>query len=634
MYTQPSQQQQEIIDYDSSNETNSLHHDDERQSVSNDDYDHDILKRQQRRLLGIGITLASFCFMGSLLIFIFGTGISKVQGRYLYDFAHGRRLQLAQQDKQSSSSGRIIDSSSSASFRLAIYSTAVDNDDYATTAVARKQRQDLLMAASRLDDNDNSLLQVESINYIMGQLEQLAFVQENCGAEAYQRMKELQSSNKVHWMAAIVQWCALSTAISENSSANGVIFLDPTSPIVLNTRFSDIFTYLNDYVLPIHGSDSKLPNIAVMGMESIRETIHGSFMLFRNTSQNNDMAKRMFQLLLRNDIQFEALEANALLFSQTLYTLIKKQSSHDWYFLEQQCRMQPPRRQAYASFERSLQDNEPHMFCPSFSGYCCSIQDKHGESLTVLMTRNLILPSQILDRSNILLPYNHRKTKNVETVVGDDELPYISTVSETLIPKPANFHHTPTFYELLSAKHCLPEDDTCSRCLREKSGATCHSCGSYCHCFCKALCNPDERPHTRHVAKKLTVTPPPYRRDPTRLIPRIVHQTWFEELTPSKYPNMSRLVQSFVRSGWEYKFYSDDQAGAFLSTHFPKEIREAYDALRPGAFKADLFRYCVLLIHGGVYADVDIQLEAALDLAVAPDIGFMVPIDEVRHECK
>ena len=87
----------------------------------------------------------------------------------------------------------------------------------------------------------------------------------------------------------------------------------------------------------------------------------------------------------------------------------------------------------------------------------------------------------------------------------------------------------------------------------------------------------------------------------------------------------------------------------------PAEIREAYDALRPGAFKADLFRYCVLLIHGGVYAgmcfvviasggacvfcrlcgltwppplDVDILLESSLDLSVPPDVGFMVPTDE------
>jgi mannosyltransferase OCH1-like enzyme len=93
---------------------------------------------------------------------------------------------------------------------------------------------------------------------------------------------------------------------------------------------------------------------------------------------------------------------------------------------------------------------------------------------------------------------------------------------------------------------------------------------------------------------------------------------------------MSRLIESFKQSGWEYKFYTDDEARNFLSTHFPPEVRQAYDALRPGAFKADLFRYCVLLIHGGVYADMDIMLETNLDLAVGPDVGFMVPQDEVR----
>jgi mannosyltransferase OCH1-like enzyme len=124
-----------------------------------------------------------------------------------------------------------------------------------------------------------------------------------------------------------------------------------------------------------------------------------------------------------------------------------------------------------------------------------------------------------------------------------------------------------------------------------------------------------------------------------KLIPRIVHQTWHEKLDPDKYPNMSRLVQSFRFSGWEHRFYRDDQSASFLSTHFPPEVREAYDTLLPGAFKADLFRYCVLLIHGGLYADIDVLLESFLDVSVGPDVGFMAAVDEVsllclfRYEC-
>jgi len=114
------------------------------------------------------------------------------------------------------------------------------------------------------------------------------------------------------------------------------------------------------------------------------------------------------------------------------------------------------------------------------------------------------------------------------------------------------------------------------------------------------------------------------------LIPKIIHQTYFEPVTKEKYPNFSRLVESWKQSSWDYNFYNDEDARTFLSSHFPPEVREAYDALIPGAYKADLFRYCILLIHGGIYADVDVLLSVDLDKLVENDVGFMVPVDEVK----
>lgn len=64
--------------------------------------------------------------------------------------------------------------------------------------------------------------------------------------------------------------------------------------------------------------------------------------------------------------------------------------------------------------------------------------------------------------------------------------------------------------------------------------------------------------------------------------------------------------------------------------HFPAEVKEAYDDLIPGAFKADLFRYCVLFIYGGVYADIDVMLTSKLEVAIDDDIGFMIPLDSVN----
>ena len=239
------------------------------------------------------------------------------------------------------------------------------------------------------------------------------------------------------------------------------------------------------------------------------------------------------------------------------------------------------------------------------------------------MTKHLLLPYQVLPSiSDLPKPLNVKSGHFAE-----EDLPYISTISERIHKRPQEQTLlTPNFFETLLQNDCLPSGKECSDCLRNKKGSNCKICASACPCYCKALCH--IQIEEKFVSKSIVVSPPLYAREPSRLIPRIVHQTYFETVTQEKYPNMSRLIESFKQSGWEYKFYTDEMSLNFLSTHFPPEVRQAYDSLRPGAFKADLFRYCVLLIHGGVYADIDIMLEANLDLAVGPDIGFMVPQDE------
>jgi hypothetical protein len=201
----------------------------------------------------------------------------------------------------------------------------------------------------------------------------------------------------------------------------------------------------------------------------------------------------------------------------------------------------------------------------------------------------------------------------------------------TIFARPTDFPDTPNFYQILESKQCLP-NKRCLTCLGgKKKYVDCHVCRKQCGCYCRALCGSDN-PQPKFVSKQVSIrtthsTQPQQQQQ--RLIPRIVHQTWFEEVAPETYPNMSRLVQSFRQSGWEYRFYTDDESRTFLDQHFPREVREAYDMLIPGAYKADLFRYCVLLIHGGVYADVDVLLESNLDVAIQPDVGFMVPFDGV-----
>jgi hypothetical protein len=184
-------------------------------------------------------------------------------------------------------------------------------------------------------------------------------------------------------------------------------------------------------------------------------------------------------------------------------------------------------------------------------------------------------------------------------------------------------------FDFMADNDCLPSYP-CHVCLTKQSyeldfPSQCEKCEFECRCYCKILCH--MRPERNRSAKEYLVQIPRFRISSFRLIPRIIHQTYFKELEKDTYPNFSRLVSSWKHSGWEYRFYDNDASAKFLETHFPPEVKEAYEILAPGAYKADLFRYCVLLIYGGIYADVDVLLNMDLN-KIDGDIGFMVPVDE------
>jgi hypothetical protein len=71
----------------------------------------------------------------------------------------------------------------------------------------------------------------------------------------------------------------------------------------------------------------------------------------------------------------------------------------------------------------------------------------------------------------------------------------------------------------------------------------------------------------------------------TNRIPRIIHQTFFEELSTDRYPQLKRLQNSWVNSGWDYRFYTDNDARKYIISNFPDRFVRAFDAIIPGAYK-------------------------------------------------
>jgi len=86
-------------------------------------------------------------------------------------------------------------------------------------------------------------------------------------------------------------------------------------------------------------------------------------------------------------------------------------------------------------------------------------------------------------------------------------------------------------------------------------------------------------------------------------VPLNIFQTWHTLDLP---PNMKKNVELLQKENPEFKYhlYSDDMCREFIQHNFGKDVLYAFDTLKPGAYKADLWRYCVLYIHGGIYLDI------------------------------
>jgi mannosyltransferase OCH1-like enzyme len=99
------------------------------------------------------------------------------------------------------------------------------------------------------------------------------------------------------------------------------------------------------------------------------------------------------------------------------------------------------------------------------------------------------------------------------------------------------------------------------------------------------------------------------------VVPLKIFQTWHtKDLPPLMAENVKILKNSHPH--FEYFLFDDDDCRRFIQTHFNNDVLEAFDTLIPGAYKADLWRYCVLYIHGGIYLDIKYQIVEGFRLIV------------------
>ena len=122
------------------------------------------------------------------------------------------------------------------------------------------------------------------------------------------------------------------------------------------------------------------------------------------------------------------------------------------------------------------------------------------------------------------------------------------------------------------------------------------------------------------------IPPTEEQRSVERAIPRRIVQSWCNR---NLTPGITELCTTHrdCNPGYEYVFYDDEECRDFIKEHFHENVLLAYDALIPGAFKADLFRYCELYINGGWWFDIDMMSVGSIDAFVAAEIEFACPKD-------
>jgi len=84
---------------------------------------------------------------------------------------------------------------------------------------------------------------------------------------------------------------------------------------------------------------------------------------------------------------------------------------------------------------------------------------------------------------------------------------------------------------------------------------------------------------------------------------------------------------------YEYYFFDDNEVYNFMVLHYGEGSEEinALNWLEPGAYRADLFRYCILHLQGGIYADCKQMWRTDLDSILSTGEDYYYVKDSGNH---
>lgn len=263
------------------------------------------------------------------------------------------------------------------------------------------------------------------------------------------------------------------------------------------------FKHAESLVLGSEDFNSKHHNFAVINSQ--KDMVHGSYLVVKKDQL--EILKSMAKYIVDN---FEVMPYEPFLVAREFYRRIQQQiqgggSSLLWVLSELIC---------------DVNDLE----------YRCQANLAPG-----LMHKNASEAS----RTIILTPRQYLPYQSIPNDTNGEEA-YATKVTPRQTSN--NIVFTPNFYEIVSSEDCLPTNNLCEACMKNLQGGTCRVCHKFCGCFCDSLCKTEVK--DKAITKIMEYKSPLYKRNNIdfgrgevrvdRLIPNIVHQTWFEEIGREK----------------------------------------------------------------------------------------------------
>jgi mannosyltransferase OCH1-like enzyme len=116
-------------------------------------------------------------------------------------------------------------------------------------------------------------------------------------------------------------------------------------------------------------------------------------------------------------------------------------------------------------------------------------------------------------------------------------------------------------------------------------------------------------------------------------IPLNIWQTYKTDKLPKRARDCQRTWAN--QKKYHYHFMDDTQIHRFMIEYFSPRVVDTFERMPIGVMKADMWRYCVLYIHGGIYSDIDsVSLKPIKDWNIQPEDEIIIALENDLHFCQ